>query len=207
MGCDVHWMCERIETHWKTKEEKWVNCDHFKLNRDYDPEDTDDRYFSKKYEVVPVANDRRNYDLFAVLADVRNYNGIITPISPPKGIPEDVSPVIREEIEYWDSDGHSHSYLTLKELKDYQKENFVKLHKGYLTDEQAKLFDELGEEPEIYHFNNFYHARNYREWTAPDETLSDLIDSLEKRKREEFSYNNPDEDVDEKIRIVFWFDN
>jgi len=69
----------------------------------------------------------RNYDLFAILADVRNGRGFagvptgegFNPIAEPKGIPEDASPEYKWEAERWDGDGHSHSYFTVSELLAY----------------------------------------------------------------------------------------
>ncbi len=79
----------------------------------------------------------RSYALFTVLADVRNYNEERAekniPISQPRGIPEDVSYEFGKIDEYWDSDGHSHSWVTFKELKEhsnpdqwYKEEDFYK---------------------------------------------------------------------------------
>lgn len=69
----------------------------------------------------------RNYDVFAILAGVRNgrgFAGIKTgdgfiPIAEPKGLPKDMSALVQRESERWGLDGHSHSHLTLKELQDY----------------------------------------------------------------------------------------
>lgn len=55
--------------------------------------------------------DGRNYNLFAILANVRNRHDFV-PISEPKGFPLDVSEEIAEEHE----GNHSHSWLTLAEL-------------------------------------------------------------------------------------------
>lgn len=68
----------------------------------------------------------RNYQLFALLADVRNGSGFagcdtgnhIEPISIPKGLPKDCSAKVQLNSDDWDIDGHSHSWLTLKELLD-----------------------------------------------------------------------------------------
>ena len=60
----------------------------------------------------------RNYVLYAVLAGVRN-RGDITPISPPRGMPKDAGLMSRCEAEEDGSDGHTHSWLTYKELKDF----------------------------------------------------------------------------------------
>jgi hypothetical protein len=69
----------------------------------------------------------RNYDLFAILANVRNgygFAGAVTgeglnPISEPRGVPDDASPEYTAEVERWGRDGHSHSWLTLAELHAY----------------------------------------------------------------------------------------
>jgi len=66
----------------------------------------------------------RNYDLFAILANVRNGYGFagvptsggFTPIDMPRGLPEDVTPEVKQESDDWGVDGHSHSWLTLAEL-------------------------------------------------------------------------------------------
>ena len=69
----------------------------------------------------------RNYDLFAILADVRNGRGFadvmtgygFNPISPPRGVPVDCCPEYSREVERWDGDGHSHSWLILEEILSF----------------------------------------------------------------------------------------
>lgn len=69
----------------------------------------------------------RNYDAFAILADVRNgrgFAGVSTGggfniISEPKGIPADASPYFLWKAEQWDYDGHSFSHFTVRELKEF----------------------------------------------------------------------------------------
>lgn len=106
MGCDIHLVVEKKNSagSWEIlKEEQQIN---------------------------------RNYYLFSALASVRNAKkgeeGYIEPISYPRGIPYD-SPTIkfaRDSLtdfsdpymweSYWDPDDtHSHSFHTLKELKEY----------------------------------------------------------------------------------------
>jgi hypothetical protein len=60
----------------------------------------------------------RSYRLFGFLAGVRNYSEV-TPISKPRGLPEDVGEAILHEREHWGYDGHSTSWLTVKELADF----------------------------------------------------------------------------------------
>lgn len=67
-------------------------------------------------------NIRRNYNLFAKMAGVRNYTegpDAIVPISNPKGLPEQMSFITWFDYKMrWESDGHSMSWLDGDEL-DY----------------------------------------------------------------------------------------
>lgn len=89
-----------------------------------------DMYYIKKYHTSWY--DGRNYNLFSMLADVRNGHGFagvptgggFVPISMPRGLPDDVKKgIYDEEVEDY-VDGfyygdHSFSHLSLKELLDY----------------------------------------------------------------------------------------
>lgn len=57
----------------------------------------------------------RNYELFAIMAGVRNYDKIL-PIAEPRGIPEDVSLVCGLDYAWLGQDAHSASYLTCEEM-------------------------------------------------------------------------------------------
>ena len=57
----------------------------------------------------------RNYDLFAVMAGVRN-NGDIIPLSEPKGLPANLTTVTQFAYDYEKPDAHSMSWLSLKEI-------------------------------------------------------------------------------------------
>lgn len=70
--------------------------------------------------------DTRHYLMFGYLAGVRNYSGV-TPISEPRGLPEDFEMKEGEYevdthtlwgLEVWMGD-HSHSWLTLSEIRDH----------------------------------------------------------------------------------------
>ena len=99
MGCDIHLYREKkINGVWVTAD-KWSDPYDEGMIVDYD-----DRAFTG-----------RNYDLFGFLADVRRD---IPGGFEPRGTPEDVCDLLAKEIESWDGDGHSHSYLHLQELKD-----------------------------------------------------------------------------------------
>lgn len=113
MGCDIHLYVE------KRVDGKWVTADTWEVDED-NPGRKSIPWRGHYYS-------GRNYDLFAILADVRNGVGFagcdtgdgFNPISPPKGLPEDVCDEIRSESNYWDSDGHSHSWHTLADILSY----------------------------------------------------------------------------------------
>lgn len=59
------------------------------------------------------------YNLYAFLAGVRNKYYQCVHISEPRGIPNDVSGVVRRYHRLWGNGSESPSYLTLKELLDF----------------------------------------------------------------------------------------
>jgi len=196
MGCDIHLYTEKIKS--VNGVDKWVNCDHWKLN----PYFGDDEY-EPELELISLYSGR-NYNLFGVLAGVRGgYE-----ICPPRGLPDDVSDIVKKNSDRWDSDGHSHSYFTLAELKEYYKNNSHTSHNGFINKRQIKELDEDGVTP--YSWSEWSGPNlQYREWKE-DSSLKPLVESLDKRMRDEFWVQEEVEDTskeDSKIRVVFWFDN
>ena len=85
MGCDIH---EYFEI-WR--EASWVKVEVLpKLDWDSSTPEEEEAYWS-----LPLFIEC-DYDFFAVLAGVRNVLGI-RPISPCRGVPEDLSDQVREE--------------------------------------------------------------------------------------------------------------
>lgn len=113
MGCDIHFYVEHLDEDgdWRLAHKPEVKY----AGKEY------------QYEANYYGYDGRNYDLFAVLADVRNgvgFAGVVTGqklpiIDDPRGLPDDVTQVVAEESEEWGIDGHSHSWFTLRELKEF----------------------------------------------------------------------------------------
>src|SRR5690606_4278241 len=65
---------------------------------------------------------KRNYALFAKMANVRNSaENPIEPISNPKGLPEDATELTKLHSEKYGTDGHSHSWLNAKEISELHK--------------------------------------------------------------------------------------
>lgn len=65
-----------------------------------------------KWEHYNHPHINRNYDLFSMMAGVRQYATTPTPISQPRGLPGDVSTTTLFDCVYDGSDGHSHSWLS-----------------------------------------------------------------------------------------------
>lgn len=164
MGSDIHFFVEK-----KSPRGSWLSADHWEIE--------------DGQEVVPYEKCRyhqRNYNLFAILADVRNGTGFagkptgngFTPIAKPKGLPLDVSPQVKAIATHWGCDGHSHSWLTLAELQafDWNQTTLSYGQEGTYAD----LVDMLG-----------------KQWF--EETMPALI---------ELADGHP-----ESVRIVFFFDN
>lgn len=115
MGTDITMFAE---VH---KNKKWIKAGSVFKNPRYD-KDRKMNSWNQPYTDHPY--NRQNYDLFAILANVRNGTGFggcktsygFNTISEPKGLPEDISEEVKELLR---NDGYADSYYTLKELKDY----------------------------------------------------------------------------------------
>lgn len=91
--------------------------------------------------------DDRNYCLFAALADVRNgtWGVTATPISAPRGLPEDCS--IRDDA--WVFGDHSESWLSLAELLAYNWDAPV-TYDAVVSWEAWRALKERGERPQSF---------------------------------------------------------
>lgn len=102
MGCDIHWYSE-------TKRNGVWECDQAdSFEKDEDPD-------YEHHDMNNFPNRGRDYWLFGLLANVRSAP---TYGFDPKGIPENLSHEVKTIFDEWDTDGHSHSYLTREELKN-----------------------------------------------------------------------------------------
>lgn len=98
------------------------------------------------------AYDGRNYDLFGMLANVRNGWGFagcdtgdgFKPIAMPKGVPDDASDYYLRKVEEWGCDGHSHSWLTIRELLEYDWHGQRTKKRGWVGEEEFKVYLEKG---------------------------------------------------------------
>ena len=213
MGCDIHIHVEykkklRVHDSESENEERWLCGDHYIVNPYYNA-------YAENPEFVFVEfYNNRNYDLFATLADVRNYGGT-TVIHQPKGLPKDVSAQVKKDSEDWGVDGHSHSWFTLKELIDFQNSNHVVKHKGFISPSAQKALDDNGVLPCQWCQHTNVGGWECREWEEEKNILEPIIEKLKERADElnviyDWTWDtNPRDayELSDKIRIVFWFDN
>lgn len=169
MGCDIHLYVERrVNGKWEPAD-TWVpdpyRVEDLKVEiKDWEEElkapDLDEttrlqyqrRLQAAREELesvpkhVPYDNafySGRNYNLFSILADVRNGYGFggcdtgdgFVPICEPKGLPFDVTPTVRAQSDSWGGDGHSHSWFTVEQLDAYDWTQAT-IHR-YWTDSSA----------------------------------------------------------------------
>jgi len=159
MGADIHLY---IETRLSPNDE-WSTDNFHSLEssteEDDEGEEYQDTYLIPKHSKYHYSYGGRNYEMFGILADVRGKGCLYQP----RGIPKDVAKSTKKEIDRMDSDGHSHSYLSLKEFKeclnvytkatDYRDTEYEAIYDialEWLNMEQAEAkILETGFEPEI----------------------------------------------------------
>jgi hypothetical protein len=153
MGCDIHLYVER------RTDSGWEHVpDH-----------------SKEWGDPANWFNGRNYDLFSILADVRNGTGFagvktgdgFRPIDTPRGLPVDVSLVVRESAEEWGVDGHSHSHLTVAEILAYDWDQET-VKTGLFKDNDRERFPDGGRAEWVQDFADRYKElpSNVGEWCA-----------------------------------------
>ena len=176
MGCDIHIYVE------VKKNGKW---EHFKENH-FEASDFDKSYYKK--EKVSQPFDWRHYAMFGVLAGVRNRD--VVPIKEKRGLPEDISEDVKISRESYGEEGHSTSYLTARELYefDYNKNPFSGLTKRKVLLEKVAKETTFLEENKIEDYE-------YYDLIHPESMFFTHINELCQLG-----------DLDD-VRVVFWFDN
>jgi hypothetical protein len=151
MGCDIHFHLER----YNEKTAKWQeipgpvrkcwSCEgaghHIARGGEKQGEDIKCYWCKGTGKKREEWYEGRNYNLFAMLADVRNGRGFagiktgegFTPIAGPKGLPPDVSGKIQKASDEYGCDGHSHSWHTLQQLLDYDWEGQTTTLQGVIS--------------------------------------------------------------------------
>lgn len=242
MGCDIHIFVE------KKIGDKWVAiCGKDPMEEYYrkhyievmsNPELPMDRkkYWINKYTehrkpcLENWIYDGRNYSLFSLLADVRNgirsrfYNKpatgrYIKPISDPRGLPDDASPEVLETSEFWNCNGHSRSYFTLKELQDYKPKDKIK-YRNLVTKTEYEEFLKTGSPKSWCGGSNAKIISNeeMEQWIRGEVNYADgeFIQTILEWEEDVIESTELNEIIEklaklggdpENVRIVFWFDN
>jgi hypothetical protein len=136
-----------------------------------------------------VDSSHRDYELFGVLAEVRNS---VDNDAEPKGLPDDVSETIKSESDRWDCDGHSHSYSSLEEFKDALK--------------KCDLFKVRGVEPIAF----YYHYDDVTKHYGYANILAYCKSQIKKFKIEleaEKYLLGQNINTEVQCRLVYFFDN
>lgn len=213
MGCDIHAFVEvRKYPFGDDKREKgiWISVDKWTVDPDhiFDPEIYPNRFHIDSKDAIYKG---RDYNLFNILADVRP-DGNIEPISQPKGLPADLSQEVKQVADYWDEDGHSHSYLTLAELLQYNWEEKVEVH-DFVGSRQVAI-EKYGEDVECHSIfdavdlDGAFGGVYVKQWKARKETMPAFMEAIERLKGFIEDSDRPYwQTREEDIRLVFWFDN
>lgn len=248
MGCDVHMYVEKKNNTKRPNMENgkifapvhvfkpWVavkginQWDIDMYNRRLEKDNENEHYVkmleeAKKGCYADWVYDGRNYALFAMLAGVRNRCDFVQ-ISDTKGVPSNMSDTVKNEYEEWYGDAHSASWLTLRELKEFNWNQTTK-HQGYIPLSSYADYIKTGS-PDSYsqvvsgglvkhiglseanewlkgkfEIDNKFSYYVHVNWTEKYSDSAEFFLDNSIPKLEELSKDNIGEDV----RIVFWFDN
>lgn len=214
MGCDIHMWAEILRGYSQPEfEPEWRAVGRIFKSPWHDnkrvPVIDADNYAHNEI-LIEHPYDERNYDLFAILANVRNGSGFagvdtgdgFRPISEPRGIPNDASDYYIQQTKKWWGDGHSHSWLFLHELEDYDWRGQTTKHRGMVSPEQYKIFKEKGKPDEWSAWTNRIGHRTVEWEESYYESAKDFVDTtipaLQELRQKEMVLD---------VRIVFFFDN
>ena len=179
MGCDIHLVLEQKDI----KSGEWVGINdfpyvHSSMNIIIPKEQRTTDQTSSPYFFWKVRG--RSYTTFKHLAGVRAYAASDVP--EPNGIPEDASSLAKLRIREWGPDGHSHSYLSMREFAI--RCVFADMEEN----EEDPVLRTIKSKDEIDYLVNTK-INSFFEIDISD--LTDLYDG---------------DDIPE-FRVVFWFDN
>lgn len=210
MGCDIHVCLEVKRYPYEDKKREngfWVNADKWTVDEDHIkyPEEYPNRFHIDYDDRIYKG---RNYCLFSVLANVRNYWNI-EPISKPKGLPVDVSLETKQESDNYGTDGHSHSYLTLKEILDYKGWDREEESTDFAFDsEQVNKLKEKYKDKYLRCEGSSVGLQVYYKTDIKELCGEFYYGTLETMKKNLRSHSIPNyQTTEDDIRLVFFFDN
>lgn len=88
------------------------------------------------YHSVPIEG-KRCYNIFARLADVRNYGGVEA--FNPRGFPKDISRITYDRFSEWKTDAHSCSFVSVDEFEEILNKAKTQSPYGIPVDYKAAL--------------------------------------------------------------------
>ena len=142
MGCDIHPYCE------KKIMGKWILASFSKRTAESHP----DQFWRDRADSFPECYFQRDYHLFSALAGVRGDSFVF---GPPRGLPDDVSDDVRQMSDDYGVGGHSHSYVTLKELLEWEDHRSMSREFSWTVDQMTDLADGKPEEVRmVFWFDN-----------------------------------------------------
>ncbi|QHZ53394.1 hypothetical protein [Paenibacillus larvae] len=212
MGCDIHLFVEKKinASYWvalKGINEPMIQYLQTSLlkckERGEDTSCLEDWIKEEKEKTYNFVDIQRSYRLYAALADVRNYNRV-KPISEPRGLPSDVSAVVKEQSDEWGAYAHHRSYLTVKELSEFDWNQKIRFE-GFVDEKQYYEFKKNGSPKWWYREEDDLDSKTLYSRIQWTKNLSDCVGTF-------FTWSIPklielaDGDL-ESVRIVFWFDN
>ena len=205
MGCDIHLYIE-----YKNKK---VAFDGYK-----------DSWHSFGQQINPG----RNYAMFALMADVRNYDGQLPVIVKPRGMPDDVGYIAKDDNQMYISENEGDNYTTMERAEKWVESGsskFIDNQEGkptWVTDPDAHSHSWLTTSEFETIINNYLEleAGWHKERVAEHMTFVEQNNI----KLESWAYAPPVmkyepeyqvvlasmkrfEELGYDARIVFWFDN
>lgn len=205
MGCDIHFHVEH-----RNKYGEWTEVykpEHRKIGDNFE--------YTENY----YGYSDRHYDLFGILAGVRVYG--CEPIVEPRGIPVDVSRGVKADFEDWGSDAHTPSWLTLREVLDFDWSKNFDGDERLVPLKVYEEWDKKGYPPMSCggaSNSTVFTPKGYEEHKKSGEpfppnsyvvmtfglTYGDVAENFLARPVERCRELDPNP---ENVRFVFWFDN
>lgn len=196
-----------FDSYEQRKSTKWVSADKWRVNPfvALHPNEPSE---AGEFVVLPEDRaidqnlfERSERDILVAALGGSNMEGL-APVSSSKGVPEDCCKEIKKEIDRWGEEGFSHSYLSLKELINYDWSQKVKVEKYVENSKVDSFIDTVGIdniiEIEVREVPFTKIVCNMQIKYAMPNCL-EIISKMNERISMNLGQNHED------VRIVFWF--
>jgi len=218
MGCDIHCIVEKKGNDGMWKAIKGQGClikmckEHIHEAVKQNNKDNIDYYTKRLLEYrkshglsIEWIFDDRHYELFALLADVRNYDEWPA-LFAGRGLPPHPSTSTQSELKEWDSDAHSLTYFSLKDIKDAKWDQKV-IRTAVVEDGDWNEFLQHPDWkwPHCYCMWTSSTTAHERSWELTYRDIADRFFKIVVSKMEKLARHSLD--GDEGVRLVVFFDN